>query len=277
MTARTTTSGPSSGRDALSNVVLVLDHPQDVVNIAGVIRVMMNFGLTRLRLVNPDEFDAYRIEGIAHRSMPLIEATTLHDTLADAVSDCAYVVGTTARPRTAGRNYLVPREAGPLIAERARDVKVAILFGREDKGLFNEGLDLCHSVTIIPTAPEYSSLNLAQACLVLAYETYLAAEGPPAELPKGRRATRAPTQDELEVTFGALEKGLTAIEFFKARKPSAVMRTLRTLVARAEPDLREAKLIAAMGFEVAHYIDRICPPGAPDVDPAPSPPRPTTR
>lgn len=268
MTARTASRGPADGRGPLSNVVLVLDHPQDVVNIAGVIRVMMNFGISRLRLVNPDDFDAYRIEGIAHRSMPLIEATTLHDSLVDAVADCAFVLGTTARPRTAGRNYLIPREAGPLVVEQAREHKVAILFGREDKGLFNEGLDLCHAVTIIPTDPAYSSLNLAQACLVLAYETFLAAEGAPEEMPKGRRATRAPTQGELEVTFGALEKGLSAIEFFKARKPSAVIRTLRTLVARARPDLREAKLLAAMGFEVAHYIERTRPGKSGDEDPS---------
>lgn len=238
-------------------MVLVLDHPQDIVNIAGVIRVMMNFGIGQLRLVQPDDFDAYRIEGIAHRSMPLIEATTLHDTLEDAVADCTWVIGTTARARTAGRNYARPREVAAEVVSKAAEGRVAILFGREDKGLFNEGLDLCQTVAIIPTDPDYSSLNLAQACLVLAYEVFLAAEEAPAELPKGRRATRPPTADELEQTFQALENGLGAIEFYKARKPAAIMRTLRTLIARAEPDLREAKLLAAMGFEIGHYVDRL--------------------
>jgi len=253
----------------LSRVILVLDHPQNVVNIAGVIRVMMNFGLSRLRLVNPDDFDAHRIEGIAHRSMPLIEATTLHDSLEDAVADCAYVVGTTARPRTAGRNYVRPREAGDEILKHTAGGNVAVLFGREDKGLFNEGLDLCHEVAIIPTS-EYSSLNLAQAALVMAYETFLASGEGQEELPKGRRANRPPTQKELEVTYGALQNALDRIEFFKARKPSAIMRTLRTLITRSQPDLRETKLLAAMGFEVSHYIDRVCPPGDGDaVLPAP--------
>lgn len=238
-------------------MVLVLDHPQDVVNIAGVIRVMMNFGISRLRLVNPVELDAYRIEGIAHRCLPLLEAATIHDTLEDAVADCTFVVGTTARPRTAGRSYVRPREAGAEIVEHARHGLVAILFGREDKGLFNEGLDLCHSVAIIPTDPGYSSLNLAQACLVMAYEAFLAAEEAPAELPKGRRATRPPTQQELETTYRGLEHGLTAIEFFKGRKPATVMRTLRTLIGRARPDARETKLLAAMGFEVGHCVERL--------------------
>ncbi len=243
--------------DALSRVVVVLDHPKDVVNIAGVIRVMMNFGLSSLRLVEPDEFDAYRIEGIAHRSTPLIEAATLHDTLEDAVADCTWVVGTTARARTAGRNYTRPGDVSDELVEKTAEGRVAIVFGREDRGLSNEALDLCHAVVIIPTHPDYSSLNLAQACLVMAYETFLAAEDAPEELPRGRRATRPPTAEELEQTYRALEEGLAAIEFYKAREPAAVMRTLRTLVARAEPDLRESRLLAAVGFEIGHFVERL--------------------
>jgi TrmH family RNA methyltransferase len=241
---------------APSRVVIVLDHPQDVVNVAAVTRVVMNFGLAGLRLVRPEDFDPYRIEGIAHRSAPLVQSTTLHDTLEDAVADCTWVLGTTARARTAGRNYVRPREAAAHVVRKAAEGPVAMVFGREDKGLSNEGLDLCHAVAIIPTSA-YSSLNLAQACVVLAYEVFLAAEASSAELPKGRRATRPPTQAELEVTYRGLRQGLEAIDFFKARKPRAVMRTLRTLVARAQPDLREAKLLAAVGFEVGHYIDRL--------------------
>jgi tRNA (cytidine32/uridine32-2'-O)-methyltransferase len=240
----------------LSRITVVLDHPQDVVNIAGVVRVMMNFGLSTLRLVEPDDFDPHRIEGIAHRSVPVVESATIHETLVEAVADCAYVVGTTARARTAGRNYRRPRAAAPGIVRRAAVDRVAIVFGREDRGLSNEALDLCHSVVIIPTHEDYSSINLAQACLVLAYETFLASGAGDTSLPRGRRATRPPTQEELELTYSALEKGLSRVEFFKARKPAAVMRTLRTLIARAEPDLRESKLLAAVGFEVAHYIDR---------------------
>lgn len=248
-------------------MVLVLDHPQDIVNIAGIIRVMMNFGIPRLRLVNSIELDAWRIEGIAHRSMPLIEATTLHESLEDAVADCVFVVGTTARARTAGRTYIRPREAGAEIAARSCEGPVAILFGPEDKGLSNEALDLCHTAAIIPTDPGYPSLNLAQACLVMAYEAFLAAEPTPRELPKGRRATRPPTQKELETAYRGIETGLAAIDFFKGRNPTVIMRTLRTLVTRARPDQREVKLLAAMGFEVGHYVDRLKggdpgPPGA---------------
>lgn len=238
-------------------VVVVLDHPKDVVNIAGVVRVMMNFGLGQLRLVEPDDFDTWRIGGIAHRSRPLTEQATVHATLDDALADAVFVVGTTARARTAGRAYVRPRDAAEQIARRAREGTVAIVLGREDRGLTNEDLDRCHAVTIIPTHPDYSSLNLAQACLVLAYEIFLALGPADEPLPKGRRATRPPTQEELEETFAAIEAGLHAIEFYKAREPAAVMRTLRTIVARAEPDLREAKLLAAIGHEIRNHIDRM--------------------
>jgi TrmH family RNA methyltransferase len=220
---------------------------------------MMNFGLSGLRLVEPDEFDEWRIGGIAHRSNDLTAAATHHVTLEDAVADASFIVGTTARARTAGRRYVRPREAAEQIAKRAAEGTVAIVFGREDRGLTNEDLDRCHAITIIPTS-EYSSLNLAQACLVLAYEVFLAVGGGQEELPKGRRATRPPTQEELEQTFAALADGLERIEFYKARKPESVMRTLRTIVARAEPDLREAKLLAAIGYEIRHHIDRISEP-----------------
>ncbi|MDX1494368.1 MAG: RNA methyltransferase [Longimicrobiales bacterium] len=242
--------------ERLSNVALVLDHPKDLVNIAGVIRVMKNFGLSDLRLVNPDEFDAYRMEGIAHRTGDIIEAAAIHESLEDALADTRYVVGTTARPRTAGRTYTRSDEIGPVIADRAGDGTVAILFGREDRGLTNEALDRCHSVVIIPTDPDYSSLNLAQAALVLTYETFLAIDGGETEMPKGKRATRPPTHEELEETFAAIADGLHRINFYKARKPEAVMRTLRTIIARAEPDLREARLLAAVGYEIGNYLDR---------------------
>jgi TrmH family RNA methyltransferase len=252
----------------LSNVSVVLDHPKDVVNIAGVVRVMMNFGLHDLRLVAPDDFDAWRIGGIAHRSESLVEAATVYDTLDNAVADVSFVVGTTARARTAGRTYARPRDAAPLVVERAGEGRVALLFGREDRGLTNAMLDRCHTVVIIPTDPSFPSLNLAQACLLLAYEVFLAAEEAPDGLPSGRRSTRPPTQEELERTFSALRDGLERIDFYKARKPSAVLRTLRTLVTRARPDLREAKLLAAIGFEIGHYLDRERSGGAdaPDAD-----------
>lgn len=241
----------------LSRIVVVLDHPQNVVNVAGVIRAMKNMGLSRLRLVRPDEFDPYRIEGIAHRSTDLVEATEIVDTLEEAVADCVFVVGTTARARTANRNYGRPRPLAEEMLERAAGGPVALVFGREDRGLTNEGLDLCHRIGIIPTAPDYSSLNLAQAFLVFGYELFVASGEGEEELPEGRRATDPATQEEMERMYEALRTGLGRIEFYKGtRRDTAVVRTLRTILGRAELDRREARLIQAIGFEISHYLDR---------------------
>ena len=236
--------------------MIVLDETQDVVNIAGVMRAMMNMGFSRLRLVRPANFDAYRIEGIAHQSEPLIRRTERYDDLDQALADTSFVVGTTARPRTAQRNFTYPRDAALEVVQRAPGETVAVLFGREDKGLSNEALDRCHQVVVIPTDPGYSSLNLAQACLVVCYEIFLAT-GEAAPLPKGRRASTPPTHEDLETMFGALENGLERIEFFKSRRPDAVMRTLRTVLSRSRLDLRESRLLRAIGFEIGHYINRI--------------------
>jgi TrmH family RNA methyltransferase len=254
----TPSSSPPDTR-LLDQVVVVLDHPQNVVNIAGVIRAMKNMGLKRLRLVRPAEFDPWRIEGIAHRSGDLIEGTEVFDTLEEALADCVRVVGSSARARTANRNYVRPRQAAANLLESAQDGPVALLFGREDRGLDNAALDLCHSIAVIPTDPEYSSLNLAQAVMVLAYEVFLGSGEGDAPLPRGRRATGPATREDLELTYRALEDGLHRIEFFKARKPEAVLRTLRTVLARADLDARESRLFAAIGFEIGHYLDRTGP------------------
>lgn len=240
----------------LENVVVVLHEPQDLVNIAGVVRAMKNMGIRRLRLVRPAEFDSWRIGGIAHRSQDVVADAETLDSLPEALADTVFVVGTTARARTAQRNYWRPREVAPKIVHHAREGLVALLFGREDRGLGNEDLDLCHAAAIIPTAPEYSSLNLAQAVLLLTYEVFLAARGETGPLPRGRRSTRPATVEELENTFAALEEGLHRIEFYKSRDPSAILRTLRTVISRSEPDLQEAGLLRAIGFEIGKYLDR---------------------
>ena len=241
----------------LNNIVIVLDHPQNLVNIAGVVRAMKNMGITRLRLVNPDEFDGWRIGGIAHRSQDVVENAQLFDSLQESLADITYVVGTTARARTAHRNYGRPRKMASSIVEKARGGTVAILFGREDRGLENEALDLCHAVTIIPTAPDYSSLNLAQAVLILAYEIFLAAGEGTEPLPRGKRSTRPASVEEMEQTYWALEQALDRVEFFKARQPEAILRVIRTVLGRAHPDNQEAGIFRAMGFEVVACLDRL--------------------
>jgi len=254
------TAGAAGARD---NIVVVLNETQDLVNIAGSIRAMLNMGLRRLRLVRPAEFDAYRIAGIAHGSEPLIERIEFFDTLRDAVADATYVVGATARPRTAAYVWQEPRAAAPelLSIAAAGPGPVALVFGREDKGLSNEDLDLCDRALVIPTDPRHTSLNLAQAVLIIAYELWMAGEGGEAELPRPRRAGARPvTSAEFVQLFEQVENALHAIEFFKTRNPASIMRTLRAIARRAGLDEREARLLRAIAFEVQHYLRRVTPP-----------------
>lgn len=244
--------------DPLAHVVVVLDEPQNLVNIAGVVRAMKNTGLSRLRLVRPAEFDPWRITGIAHRADDVVDSTEILETLDEAVSDAVFVLGTTARARTAHRSWDYPRNWAPhLLTHAHQGGTVALLFGREDRGLSNHGLDLCNGLCTIPTHPDYSSLNLAQAMLLVAYELFVEAAKPTEEaLPLGKRYQRPATRDELEQTFKALEEGLERLDFFRARKAESVMRTLRTMVSRAEPDEQEARLLRAVGFEIRNVVRR---------------------
>ncbi len=237
-------------------VSIVLHEPQDLVNIAAAVRAMANMGLRRLTVVNPAEFDPWRITGIAHRTEHIVESVERAGSLEEALADATYVVGTSARPRTAQRNYRRPRDLAPRILRRAREGNVAIVFGREDRGLSNEALDRCDEVAVIPTAHEYSSLNLAQAVLLIAYELFLASAGEAESLPVGKRSLGPATHAEMEEMFGALDQGLDRVDFFKARKAESVMRTIRTVFGRTTLDAHEARLIRSMGYEVRNRIDR---------------------
>jgi TrmH family RNA methyltransferase len=249
-------------RKALDGVVVVLWQTQDYVNIAGTIRAMKNFGLTRLRLVQPVLWDPWRVEGIAHDTHEIVEATQIFESLDEALADCAFVVGMTARDRRAKRALARPRELAPELLERAAAAAegesgpIALLYGREDHGLSNEALDLCHRTCTIPTNPDHSSLNLAQAVLVVAYELWMAAEGERQEFRGPRRIAPPATIEQLEQVFADAERALWAIDFFKSRQTESVMRTLRELVRRAEPDGREAGFLRAMAIEVVKYLKR---------------------
>ncbi|MDE2763319.1 MAG: RNA methyltransferase [Gemmatimonadota bacterium] len=238
------------------NITVVLHEPRDLVNIAAAVRAMANMGLERLTLVDPAEFDPWRITGIAHRTDHIVEAATLAGSLEEALADATCVVGTSARPRTAQRNYRRPRELAPRMLRRARRGRVAIVFGREDRGLSNDALDLCHEVMVIPTAPGYASLNLAQAVLLVAYELLMAGPDAHEALPAGKRSLGAATSAELEEMYQALEAGLDRAAFFRARKPESVMRILRTVFGRTALDAHEARMIRSIGYQVRNRLER---------------------
>ena len=242
-------------------VVVVLHEPQELVNIAHVVRAMKNFGCRDLRLVAPREYDAFRIEGIAHQTQDVLARVRLCDGLEAALDDCVHVVGFTARGRTAKRNVQRPREAAAEIASVSETGPVALLFGREDKGLTNAALDRCHRVVTIPSEAAYPSLNLAHAVVVMLYELALARpdRAPAFKLPR-RRAAPAPGA-ELERLFADIERALGVIEFFKTRDAEHVVRTVREVIHRVPLDEREVKLLRAMAIEVVKYGERLARSG----------------
>src|SRR6266478_5560676 len=191
-------SRPLRDSRARRMIVVVLHEPQDLVNIAHVVRGMKNFGLGDLRLVNPREYEAYRVEGIAHQTQDVLARVRTYATLEEALADCVHIVGFTARGRTAKRNLQRPRDAAGEIVALGDHETVALLFGREDKGLSNEALDRCHRIVTIPSDPAYASLNLGHAVIIMLYELALAQGAETQAFKEPRRPSEPAIVEDLE-------------------------------------------------------------------------------
>lgn len=237
----------------LDQIVVVLHRPRDVVNIGGVVRAMKNMGLRQLRLVDPVPFDAATIVGIAHRSEAILATLQVFDDLDAALADAVYVVGTTARTRESRPLRSDVRALAGELIDRTASGSVALLFGPEDKGLDNAALDRCHVVATLPVDPDYPSLNLAQAALLLFYELRTATVAPS---PPASNSFEPASAAQLEELFTASERSLRAIEFFKPNRAESIMRTLRSLVYRAAPDQREIGLLIAIAYETVNFLRR---------------------
>jgi tRNA/rRNA methyltransferase/tRNA (cytidine32/uridine32-2'-O)-methyltransferase len=239
----------------LDAVAIVLFEPQNPINIAATIRAMKNMGVSRLRLVRSVEYDPYRLEGIAHATGDVIERIEHFDTFDAAVADCVRAVGFTARRRTAKWRFIDPRVAAAELLQSAADGLVAMVFGREDSGLPNDILDRVAAAVTIPTT-EHASLNLAQAALIGLYELHLAAGDATRWVAPARKLAPPPTAEQIERAFVDIEHGLAAIEFFKTRNTELIMRSVRSMLFRAQPDARELSLVRAMSIEVLRYLER---------------------
>jgi tRNA/rRNA methyltransferase/tRNA (cytidine32/uridine32-2'-O)-methyltransferase len=231
-------------------IAVVLHEPQELANIAHVIRAMKNFGLADLRLVAPKEFDAYRIEGIAHRSGDVLARVAHFDDLDAALADCVHVAGFSARERTARRSAQRPRDAVAEALAREVDGTVALLFGREDTGLTNDALDRCHRVVTIPSGPAYPSLNLGHAVAIALYELALGRGAGERPFKPPRRDAPPATAAQLEALHTDAETALRSIGFFKGHVEEQVLRTLREVCHRVPLDAREAKLLRAIAIEI---------------------------
>jgi len=222
-----------------TRIVLVgTTHPG---NIGAVARAMKNMGLDDLVLVRPLYFPHDDASARSSGAEDLLERTRVVDTLAEALADCTYVAGASARSRTIGWPSMTPRECAVRLLAESATGRAAVVFGPEKSGLCNADLDLCHTLLTIPTNPEFSSLNLAMAVQVMTYELRVAGMSP--ELPQPATGVRLATGEELEHFYRHLEQVLTASRFLDPDNPRHLMRRLRRLFARAMPDENEINIL----------------------------------
>jgi TrmH family RNA methyltransferase len=243
--------------DWFSKVAVVLVETTDVVNVGGVVRVMANTGFLDLRLVRPVSFDAWQVAGIAHYTQHIVEAATHFESLEEAVGDRHFVLGLTGIHHRVERNALSFDDAIGRVVSAARDGdRVALVFGREDRGLSNTMLDACHAITTIPTNPAYPSLNLAQAALLVLYQLFQRSGGQQQSYRPPRRVAPAAPASLLEDLFADLERALDAIGFLGQRSRVGTLRSLRVALFRARLDVREASLMRAAAIEVRKFLRR---------------------
>ncbi|MDJ0909946.1 MAG: RNA methyltransferase [Woeseiaceae bacterium] len=219
-------------------IVLVgTTHPG---NIGAVARAMKNMGLSDLALVEPRYFPHDEATARASGADDLLENASVHENLADAVADCVHVIGTSARSRAINWPCLDAKDAAARLIDESAKGTVAAVFGPEKTGLLNEDMDLCDSLLTIPTDPSFSSLNLAMAVQVVTYEIRAAqAEKKPefeSDMPPA-------TSAEMEHFYEHLERVLTDVRFLDPENPRHLMRRLRRLFIRANPDKNEVNIL----------------------------------
>jgi tRNA/rRNA methyltransferase len=230
-------------------VRVVLVRPKASGNVGSVARAMMNFGVQDLALVSPRRYRPAAAAAMAVHAASVLERHRRFGSLAEAVADCAWVVGTTCRPGSYRRRTRTPREVAPEIAAVAGKGRVALVFGPEDHGLSNEDLKLCHELVTIPTHARYPSLNLAQAVLVCLYEISLARH-PAADAPP-----KLATSAELERMYDHLSRALLAIGFLHGANPEHIMFSIRRTFGRARLDAREVAIWLGVARQIAWYAE----------------------
>lgn len=236
----------------LENITIVLVNTTHPGNIGGVARAMKNMGLSDLRLVEPKIFPSEVATARASRATDVLDGAQVYSQLEDAVADCQLVVGTSARERHIPWPLINPRELASIAipAVQKTGQRVAVVFGREDRGLTNEELHLCHHHVNIPTDEAFSSLNIAAAVQVITYELRMAAlDSDDEELEESRPNwgtnwdIELANHQELELMFEHLEQVLVDVEFLNPDNPRQLMPRLRRLLLRAVPDKVEVNVL----------------------------------
>jgi tRNA (cytidine32/uridine32-2'-O)-methyltransferase len=219
---------------------------------------MKTMGFEKLVLVAPERFPHSEADALAAGAGDVLANAGVVPDLRAALGDCRLVIGTSARRRGVPMPELSPREAAlQLMRACAAGDEVALVFGRERTGLENDELQLCHASVLIPTNPDYSSLNLGAAVQVLAYELRLAGlEAHADDAPADAAGESDPpaTHAELERYFDHLAQLLDEIDFHKGREPAVVNARLRRLFLRARPDQKELRILRGIFSDVQRLL-----------------------
>ncbi|GAA0512428.1 tRNA (cytosine(32)/uridine(32)-2'-O)-methyltransferase TrmJ [Tatumella terrea] len=232
----------------LQNIRIVLVETSHTGNMGSVARAMKTMGLSNLYLVNPLIKPDSQAISLAAGASDLIGNASIVDSLDEAIAGCSLVVGTSARSRSLPWPMLDARECGVKSVEEGQQAPVALVFGRERVGLTNEELQKCHYHVAIPANPEYSSLNLAMAVQLIAYEVRMAwLQAQEAAEPAPQYAESPyPLVDDLERFYVHLEKMMLNSGFIRKDQPGQVMSKLRRLFTRARPERDELNILRGM-------------------------------
>ena len=211
-------------------------------NMGSVARAMKTMGLSQLVLVSPKELPDGQAYALAAGASEVLAKARVVDNLAEAISDCGLIVGASARSRTLSWPMLEPRECGEKAVLEAKQKPVALVFGRESSGLSNEELQLCNYHVCIPANPEYSSLNLAMAVQIVAYEVRVATLAQRVVQPEIEQA-QYPSSEQMERFYLHLEQTLNDTGFIIKQHPGVVMTKLKRLFTRARPEEAELNIL----------------------------------
>lgn len=229
-------------KSLLTAIRIVLVNTTHPGNIGAVARAMKNMGLSQLCLVNPKLFPHAEATARASGADDLLKHATVVNDLDAAIKDCDLVIGSSVRMRGIPWPVFDVREAAAKIIQEAPTAKIAILFGQEKSGLTNEELQRCHFVINIPSNPDYSSLNLAAAAQIVAYEIWMAQSTQPQYVALEKKVELA-TADETQKFYAHLEQTLMEINFLDPHYPKQLMRRLTRLFNRLRMEKREVNIL----------------------------------
>jgi TrmH family RNA methyltransferase len=237
-------AGPESGqlRSRLARIRVILINTTHPGNIGATARAMKVMGLSSLHLVTPKIFPNAEATAMASGADDLLQTAVVHDSLDSALAGCSLVLGTSARLRSLSMPMLDARRAANQAVVESDSHEVALLFGRERYGLINEEMRRCQFLVNIPSNPDYSSLNLAQAVQIMAYELRVAAQGI-ADIAVDPLDWEPVDDRQMEGFFEHLEQTLLDIRFLNPKQPKRLMMRLRRLFNRARPDQNEINIL----------------------------------